>query len=143
ETSIDGARGVIVNITASPDIGLEEIEIASSIIKNAVSPDVNLIWGAAFDESYQDEMSITVIATGFEEPKPAAPAVSNVFDTKKTEKTEDEVDDSEVFIDIINRFNQTSSQETVVARSGKKICPKCGERLSADKKFCVKCGATL
>ena len=65
ETSINGATGVIINITSSPDIGLEEVEIASSMISQAAHPEADIIWGAAFDDSYEDEMTITVIATGF------------------------------------------------------------------------------
>ena len=66
ETSINGARGVIINISSSPDIGLEEVEIASEMIKEAAHEDANIIWGAAFDEDMNDEMNVTVIATGFE-----------------------------------------------------------------------------
>ncbi len=66
ETSIAGARGVIINITSSPDIGLEEMEQAAGLITNAAHPDANIIWGTAFDESLSDEMRITVVATGFE-----------------------------------------------------------------------------
>ncbi|MEG1126827.1 MAG: cell division protein FtsZ [Oscillospiraceae bacterium] len=66
ETSIAGARGVIINITASPDIGLEDVERASGLITGAAHPDANIIWGAAFDETLKDEMCVTVIATGFE-----------------------------------------------------------------------------
>ncbi|MEG0110234.1 MAG: cell division protein FtsZ [Oscillospiraceae bacterium] len=66
ETSIAGARGVIINITASPDIGLEDVERASGLITSAAHPDANIIWGAAFDETLKDEMCVTVIATGFE-----------------------------------------------------------------------------
>ncbi len=66
ETSIAGARGVIINITASPDIGLEDVEKAATQITNSAHPDANIIWGAAFDESLKDEMCITVIATGFD-----------------------------------------------------------------------------
>ncbi|MDD4807582.1 MAG: cell division protein FtsZ [Oscillospiraceae bacterium] len=66
ETSIAGAKGVIINITSSPDIGLDEIETASSMISEQASDDANIIWGAAFDENMDDEMSVTVIATGFE-----------------------------------------------------------------------------
>lgn len=65
ETSIDGARGVIINITSSPDIDLEDVEHASSIITEAAHPDANIIWGATFDETLEDGMVITVIATGF------------------------------------------------------------------------------
>ncbi|MDR1253527.1 MAG: cell division protein FtsZ [Oscillospiraceae bacterium] len=67
ETAIDGAKGVIINITSSADIGLDEIETASSIIANQADKEANIIWGAAFDENMQDEMSVTVIATGFTE----------------------------------------------------------------------------
>ena len=66
ETAINGARGVIINITSSPDIGLDEIEIASSMISEQADPDANIIWGAAFDEAMDDEISVTVIATGFD-----------------------------------------------------------------------------
>lgn len=147
ETSIKGAHGVIVNITASPDIGLEEIETASSIIKDAVSEDVNLIWGAAFDESYQDEMSITVIATGFDQQKPEAPSAGDGFEAVKNDNSAQSAKDDKGdpdFDDIMNLFKSQPKSDVSVSRvTGKKICPKCGERLSADKKFCVKCGATL
>jgi cell division protein FtsZ len=66
ETSIDGARGLIINITSSEDIGLDEIIEASSMISDAVSADANVIWGTALDPAMQDEMRITVVATGFE-----------------------------------------------------------------------------
>ena len=75
ETTINGARGVIINITSSTDIGLEEVETASSLITAAAHPDANIIWGAAFDDSLDDEMVITVIATGFgleDQPLPEA-----------------------------------------------------------------------
>lgn len=65
ETTIDGAHGVIISITSSPDIGLDEVEQASTFISNAAHPDANIIWGVAFDETLNDEMEITVIATGF------------------------------------------------------------------------------
>ena len=65
ETAINGAKGVIINITSSPDIGLDEIETASSMIAEQAHEDANIIWGAAFDEDMDDEMSVTVIATGF------------------------------------------------------------------------------
>lgn len=67
ETTIDGARGVLINITASPDIDLEDVETASSEISRMAHPDANIIWGAAFDENMDDCISVTVIATGFTE----------------------------------------------------------------------------
>ena len=66
ETTINGAKGVVINIVASPDITLEEIEFASSKITDSAHPDAVIIWGAAFDDNMSDKMTITVIATGFE-----------------------------------------------------------------------------
>ena len=72
ETSIKGARGIIINITASPDIGLDEVDIAASIISKEAHPDAQIIWGAAFDNNLEDAIKVTVIATGFESAKKAA-----------------------------------------------------------------------
>ncbi len=66
ETSISGARGIIINVTASPDIGLEEVDIASSMVREEAHPDANIIWGAVLDPNLEDEMQVTVIATGFD-----------------------------------------------------------------------------
>lgn len=66
ETSIAGARGIIINVTASSDIGLEEVDIASSMVREEAHPDANIIWGAAFDDTMEDSMRVTVIATGFD-----------------------------------------------------------------------------
>lgn len=76
QTSIDGARGVLLNITCSTDIGLEEIDAASNVVMEAVHPDCEIIWGANFDEELEDEMIITVIATRFGEDGPGAPIKS-------------------------------------------------------------------
>lgn len=65
ETAISGAKGVIINIKSSPDISLDEIDTASQLITERASEDANIIWGAAFDETMEDEMCVTVIATGF------------------------------------------------------------------------------
>ena len=67
ETSINGARGVLINVTGSTDIGLEEVETAANLVQEAAHPDANIIFGAAFDEGLEDEIRVTVIATGFEE----------------------------------------------------------------------------
>ena len=73
ETSINGAKGVLINVTGSMDIGLEEVETAATLVQEAAHPDVNLIFGASFDENLEDEIRVTVIATGFDEDeKPAA-----------------------------------------------------------------------
>ena len=72
ETSINGAHGVLINVTGSMDIGLEEVEQAASLVQDAVHPDAVTIFGATFDESMEDEICVTVIATGFAENKPQA-----------------------------------------------------------------------
>ena len=67
ESSISGARGILINITISPDVCLEEIHQASEMIAAEAHPDASIIWGVAFDSNLDDEMRITIIATGFAE----------------------------------------------------------------------------
>ncbi len=74
ETSIHGARGVLINVTGSGDIGLEEVEQAASLVQDAVHPDALTIFGATFDETLDDEIRVTVIATGFADGRGVAPA---------------------------------------------------------------------
>ncbi len=69
ETSISGAMGVLVSITASDDITLEEVETASRMIHDEAHPDATIIWGAAFDPNLKDEIKVTIIATGFVDAK--------------------------------------------------------------------------
>jgi cell division protein FtsZ len=79
ETSIKGATGVILSFWVSPDVGLEDIDVAANMVINECNPDVNLIFGVGFDESLEDEMRITIIATGFsEESNKAAAAKTDV-----------------------------------------------------------------
>ena len=66
ETSINGARGVLINITGSQEMGLEDVEAAATLVQEAAHPDANIIFGATFDDSLQDEIRVTVIATGFD-----------------------------------------------------------------------------
>ncbi|MBQ6183161.1 MAG: cell division protein FtsZ [Clostridia bacterium] len=69
ETTIEGAKGVLINIVSSPDIGLDEIDEAVSLITDSAHPDATVIFGYAFDSTLEDEMRITLIATGFEQDK--------------------------------------------------------------------------
>ncbi|MCD8086153.1 MAG: cell division protein FtsZ [Clostridiales bacterium] len=89
ETSINGAKGVIINITGDPDIGLEEVEEAASLVQKAANPEANIIFGATIDENLQDEIRVTVIATGFaekgEEPEPAPEAEQAKTDDQPAE----------------------------------------------------------
>ena len=66
ETSIEGARGVIINITGGPDLGLQEANTAAELVQRSVDPEANIIFGVVTDDNLGDEIQITVIATGFE-----------------------------------------------------------------------------
>ena len=120
ETAIAGAKGVIINIKSSPDISLDEIDTASQLITERASEDANIIWGAAFDESMDDEMMVTVIATGFDgmngENAPKAPVISDadLFGTPavtadpnaRASVNPNIVDDDDTFSDIMSIFNR-------------------------------------
>ena len=71
ETSISGAKGVIISITSSPDIGLEEVENAAESITEKAHPDANITWGVSFDPDMEDEITIVVVATGFDKENSA------------------------------------------------------------------------
>ncbi|WP_405342707.1 cell division protein FtsZ [Ruminococcus sp.] len=126
ETSIDGATGVIINITASPDITLDDIDAASTMVQQKAAPDANIIWGAVIDEDMKDEISVTVIATGCggnndnsgafptSSPTAASTAPSTVASAPDplaapepaAPKVEvDSTDDDDSFYDIMSIFN--------------------------------------
>ncbi len=91
ETSINGARGVLINITGSMDMGLDDIEAAATLVQEAAHPDANIIFGAAFDETMDDEIRVTVIATRFDEKPTMKPAsMKGGLYTEAREKTESE-----------------------------------------------------
>ena len=115
ETSIDGAKGVIINITASADVSLDDIDTASTMIKDKVSEDANIIWGSVIDEKMEDAISVTVIATGFNAEEQIAKSTienNSIFapekaDKKPTASTKDKTDDEEdTFYDIMSIFNK-------------------------------------
>lgn len=105
ETSLDGAKGVIISIYASADVGLEDVDIANTMIANQCNPDASVIWGVAFDPKLEDEMQITIIAAGFdedrktkaqllsEEAEKAAPAPKTEEEPKAEEPKEEKKDD--------------------------------------------------
>ena len=109
ETSIEGARGVLINITGSPDIGLEEVEQAATLVQQAVHPEALTIFGATFDETLDDEMRVTVIATGFAEGEgkykaPAPTPVAAEAGDAAPDPEQQEVDKS--FEDILAIFSR-------------------------------------
>ena len=109
ETAINGAKGVIINITASPDIGLDEIETASSLIAKQADKNANIIWGAAFDETMDDEISVTVIATGFskresEFPVPKSHKIQENVKSFSSDESSKGSNDDDSFYDIMSIF---------------------------------------
>lgn len=73
ETSIEGARGVIINITGGSNLGLHEVNTAAELVQRSVDPEANIIFGAVIDESLDEDIVITVIATGFEKDNEKTP----------------------------------------------------------------------
>ena len=73
ETSIEGARGVIINITGGTNLGLHEVNTAAELVQRSVDPEANIIFGAVIDESLDEDIVITVIATGFEKEQNTIP----------------------------------------------------------------------
>lgn len=116
ETSIQGAHGVLINITGSNEMGLEDIENAANLVQESAHPDANIIFGATFDDTMDDEIRVTVIATGFEDgvatateqqtsaEKPATQAretmASNVSATNNAPQTD--VDAMKTIFEIFN-----------------------------------------
>ena len=86
ETSIAGATGVLLCITASQDITLDDVNLASQLIREEAHPDANIIWGATFDPNLEDEMRITIIATGFASCAPTKITDSNNAEQKQPAK---------------------------------------------------------
>ena len=115
ETSIKGARGILINVTGSMDIGLEEVEQAASLVQAEVHPDAVTIFGATFDDTLEDEIRVTVIATGFEEKKPKESAAGSAaasgdsskerFDNMFLKPKEEEKEESDPFDDILRIFS--------------------------------------
>lgn len=87
ESSIDGARGVVFNITGGSDLTLHEVNAAAEIIYEAVDPNANIIFGAVIDDRLQGEVRITVIATGFAADAAAANAANKVSTLKRLPTT--------------------------------------------------------
>ncbi len=124
ESTMSGATGILMNITVSPDVGLEDIDEAATIVANEADPGVNFIWGVTFDNELDDEMRITIIATGFNkefgddnryvkpEPKKEEPKVKPVVKEapKAAPKAATSADDNDIsdddFDDIMSIFKK-------------------------------------
>ena len=119
ESTIDGASGLLVNITAGPTATLDEIYEASQSITEKANEDASIIWGAVINDNMDDEISVTVIATGFdsnsisakaakaeeEASEQAAPAEEKKTE-KKAERTSRVIDEDDDFYNIMSIFNK-------------------------------------
>ena len=86
ETSIEGAKGVIINITGGDNLGLHEVNTAAELVQRSVDPEANIIFGTVTDETMGDEIQITVIATGFEDKDSPMQGIGETLGTKKWEQ---------------------------------------------------------
>lgn len=123
ETAISGAKGVIINITSSPDIGLDEIETASTMIADQADSEANIIWGAAFDENMEDEMSVTVIATGFVNIESNNKTAQSSTASKPAESVFSQTQNtSDVSEETIASDKQEGKERLVSTRPGQEKC---------------------
>ena len=106
ETSIEGANGVIINITGGPDVGLHEANVAAELVQRSADPEANIIFGTVTDDSLEDEIIITVIATGFEKEQTISSIgvenlVTNTWNKKiNSISTQNENNQSQTDLDI-------------------------------------------
>lgn len=109
ETNISGAKGIVVNITASMDIALDEVNDAVAMITGEAHPDANIIFGAAFDQELEDEMVVTLVATGFDSDKRADYRSKPMPDAEQSDNgTSDDIDDLDNIISILNSNRKTN-----------------------------------
>ncbi|MBO7217519.1 MAG: cell division protein FtsZ [Clostridia bacterium] len=103
ETSMQNARGVIISITGSEDMGLEEVEMAATIIHDMAHPEATIIWGAQLDDTLEDTMKVVVVATGLGDEKKrdaSSPVIESIISSNQEEADEGS------YIDVINLFNK-------------------------------------
>lgn len=105
ETSIDGANGILVNITGGMDLALDEVDEATSLITERTDPEANIIFGVAIDPSLKDEIRITVIATGFgdgyKKERESIESIGNTIDldaAREARMQESRMDDNNLLV---------------------------------------------
>ena len=103
ETSINGATGVLVNVTGSSELTLDDVETAAGIVQENANPDANIIFGATSSDEFEDEMRVTVIATGFDQKKEAAPVKTETTSTAAPVVTDSNIGDIDEIFNIFKR----------------------------------------
>ncbi len=113
ETSIDGAKKVLINITGGPELGLLEVDTAANMIYEAADPNANIIWGAAIDENMGDEVMVTVIATGFDGSMPIRTSkyIERVYKKDIEEPSEEVIVEEEPEVQDYDETGETEELE--------------------------------
>jgi cell division protein FtsZ len=104
ETSIDGAKGILLNVSGGPDLKLFEVNEAAEIIRNSSSPDANIIFGAVIDENMKDKIKVTIIATGFKDKQ---------FDKKQKTEKDSAVEKKEIVDNKADEIKKSSENEKI------------------------------
>ena len=110
ESSIEGARGILLNITGGSSLGILEVNEAAEIIQGVAHPDANIIFGTVIDENMGDAVRVTVIAAGFDRWTDAAPAMPEARPAPQPERDTETVfdDDADVFDELADPFEETA-----------------------------------
>jgi cell division protein FtsZ len=111
DVSIDGARGILFNITSGPNLSLYEVNEAAEIVRRKAHPEANIIFGAVIDHSLDDELRITLIATGFEAVAQRRPIVTGSSNTRRPETAASSIDSSKTIA-----FPQYKTRDNYAAR---------------------------
>ncbi|MDR1033866.1 MAG: cell division protein FtsZ [Bifidobacteriaceae bacterium] len=112
ESTISGARGVLLRIQGARDLGIKELTEAGDFIRNVAHPDVNIITGIGWDDSFGDEIKVTIIAAGFAEDNDATPPPTSLIgsDDEKPEKPKDEKADEDSPVDDKSEESETDGE---------------------------------
>lgn len=115
EDSIDGATGILLNISGGPDLKLYEINEAAEIVRNASSPDANIIFGSVIDEAMKDRIKVTIIATGFT-PKKTKPLRTEKDGKQEKQEKNGEKDEIRKKLDIFEKEISSDKKEPALDR---------------------------
>jgi len=118
ETSIEGANGILLNISGGPDLKLFEVNQAAEVIKNAAGPNTNIIFGAVIDERMNDNVKVTIIATGFEQRKSTRAKTEDRVKVEDKEKRDEKSREKEIEEKLFE------FEKDILAEKKKKMEPK-------------------
>jgi len=116
EASVDGARGILLNISGGPDLKLYEVNEAAEIIKNASSSDANIIFGAVIDENMSDKIKVTIIATGFKDKVKGKTMLREEIEKKK--KIEEKLEKAEKKLNSEDKKEKSYSEKLLTEDFG-------------------------